>query len=273
VPIAKSDSALALVGFGYVVLTSYVFTLIFSGRGALIHTGALMATMMTANVFFIIMPNQRKSVAALIAGQTPDPAWGKTSKQRSTHNNYITLPVLFMMLSNHYPVTYSNAGVIPALVTLVIIAGALVRYFYNMWHGDHDKAPWWAWFVAAVAIWAAFWVCMAASPGMREVIGLAPTPPVAIASANLPKAPADVVNVVSTRCSMCHTPEPVFEGIGEAPKGVLLDTPEHIAKYAPAIRTQAVMSHAMPPNNITEMTPQERAILAKWLAGDKVAQN
>ena len=176
-PLAKNDSLLALVGFGYVVLTSYVFTLIFSGRGALIHTGALMATMMTANVFFVIMPNQRKSIAALIAGQTPDPKWGKNAKQRSTHNNYITLPVLFMMLSNHYPVTYANAQIIPALVTLVIIAGALVRYFYNMWHGDHDAAPWWAWFVAAAAIWAAFWVCMAASPGMRDVVGLAPAPP------------------------------------------------------------------------------------------------
>ena len=147
----RSDALLALVGFGYVVATSYVFTLIFSGRGALIHTGALMATMMTANVFFIIMPNQRKSIAKLIAGQTPDPKWGKEAKQRSTHNNYITLPVLFMMLSNHYPVTYANRRVIPAMVTLVIIAGALVRYFYNMWHADHDKAPWWAWFVAAVA--------------------------------------------------------------------------------------------------------------------------
>ncbi len=98
-----------------------------------------MATMMTANVFFIIMPNQRKSVAALIAGQTPDARMVKPSNQRSTHNNYITLPVLFMMLSNHYPVTYSNASVIPALVTLVIVTGALVRYFYNMWHGDHDR--------------------------------------------------------------------------------------------------------------------------------------
>jgi len=272
-PIAKSDTLLALVGFGYVVLTSYVFTLIFSGRGALIHTGALMATMMTANVFFVIMPNQRKSVAALIAGKTPDAKWVKTSKQRSTHNNYITLPVIFMMLSNHYPVTYANASVIPALVTLVIIAGALVRYFYNMWHADHAKAPWWAWFVAAAAIWAAFWVCMAASPGMRTVLGLGPAPPAAMAAANLPKAPADVVNVVSTRCSMCHSPEPVFEGIGEAPKGVLLDTPEHIAAFASAIRVQAVMSHAMPPNNITEMTPPERAILARWLAGGKLAQN
>ena len=92
------------------MLTSYLFTLIFSGRGALIHTGALMATMMTANVFFVIMPNQRKSVAALIAGETPEPKWVKESKQRSTHNNYITLPVLFMMLSNHYPLTYCQCA-------------------------------------------------------------------------------------------------------------------------------------------------------------------
>ena len=254
------------------MLTSYVFTLLFSGRGALIHTGALMATMMTANVFFVIMPNQRKSVAALIAGQTPDPAWVKTSKQRSTHNNYITLPVLFMMLSSHYPVTYANASVIPAIVTLVIVAGALVRYFYNMWHADHDKAPWWAWFVAATAIWGAFWVAMAASPGMRETLGLGPLPPAKAAKVVLPKAPVEVVNVISTRCSMCHAAEPVYEGIGEAPKGVLLDTPEHIAAAAPAIRVQAVMTHAMPPNNLTEMTAEERAVLARWLAGDRVAQ-
>ena len=271
-PIAKSDSLLALVGFGYVVLTSYVFTLIFSGRGALIHTGALMATMMTANVFFVIMPNQRKSVAALIAGKTPDPAWVKTSKQRSTHNNYITLPVLFMMLSNHYPVTFANASVIPAIVTLVIIAGALVRYFYNMWHGDHDKAPWWAWLVATIAIWLAFWVAMAASPGMRPALGLGPLPPEKSASVALPKAPVEVVNVIATRCSMCHAPEPAYEGIGEAPKGVLLDTPEHIAAAAPAIRVQAVLTHAMPPNNLTEMTGDERAVLARWLSGNRVAQ-
>jgi uncharacterized membrane protein len=270
-PIAKSDSLLALVGFGYVVLTSWLFTLIFSGRGALIHTGALMATMMTANVFFIIMPNQRKSVAALIAGKTPDPKWVKESKQRSTHNNYITLPVLFMMLSNHYPMTYSNPHVIPAIVTLVVVCGAMIRYFYNMWHADHDKAPWWAWVVAVIAIWTAFWVAMAASPGVRANLGLGEAPAPKAASIELPKAPPQVVDVVSTRCVMCHTPEPVFEGIGEAPKGVLLDTPEHIAAFAPAIREQAVMSRAMPPNNITEMTTEERAVLAQWLQDGKVA--
>jgi uncharacterized membrane protein len=226
---------------------------------------------MTANVFFIIMPNQRKSVAALIAGQTPDPKWGRESKQRSTHNNYITLPVLFMMLSNHYPLTYSNARVIPAIVTLVVICGAMIRYFYNMWHADHERAPWWAWFVAAIAIWTAFWVAMAASPGVRENLGLGPAPEVKAAAIDLPKAPPEVVDVVSTRCVMCHAPEPVYSGIGEAPKGVLLDTPEHIAAFAPAIRAQAVMSHAMPPNNLTEMTTAERAVLARWLQEGKVA--
>jgi uncharacterized membrane protein len=272
-PLANNDALLALAGFGYVVLTSYAFTLLFSGRGALIHTGALMATMMTANVFFVIMPNQRKSVAALIAGRTPDPKWVKTSKQRSTHNNYITLPVLFMMLSNHYPLTYANASVIPAVVTCVIVAGALVRYFYNLWHVDHGKAPWWAWFAAAMAIWAAFWIATAASPGVRPALGLAPLPPAKAAALDAPRAPAEVVDVVTSRCSMCHAPEPVWEEIGEAPKGVLLDTPEHIAAFAPAIRMQAVLTHAMPPNNLTEMTTEERSALAHWLAGADVAGN
>jgi len=186
-PLARNDALLALVGFGYVVLTSWVFTLLFSGRGALIHTGALMATMMTANVFFVIMPNQRKSVAALIAGREPDPKWGNESKQRSTHNNYITLPVLFMMLSNHYPVVYANARIIPALVTCIIIAGALVRYFYNMFHDEHFAPPWWTWLAAAVAMWAAFWIATAASPGMRPALGLAELDPVQAA----PQVPAE----------------------------------------------------------------------------------
>jgi len=266
------DALLAIVGFGYVVLTSYVFTKLFSGRGALIHTGALMATMMTANVAMIIMPNQRKSVAALLKGQTPDPKWGKESKQRSTHNNYITLPVLFLMLSNHYPLTYTNSAAIPALVTCVIVAGALIRYFYNSWHADHAKAPWWAWGVAAGALWIAFWIAMSASPGMRSTLGLGELPAEHAASADLPKAPDDVVAVVESRCSMCHAAEPVWEGIGEAPKGVRLDSPENIQRFASAIRMQAVLTHAMPPNNLTEITPEERETLARWLGVAKVAE-
>jgi uncharacterized membrane protein len=269
-PIGNNEPLLAVVGFGYVVLTSWVFTQFFSGRGALIHTGALMATIMTANVFFVIMPNQRKSVAALLAGKQPDPKWVKTSKTRSTHNNYITLPVLFLMLSNHYPMTYSNPRVIPYLVGCVIAAGALVRYFYNSWHADHARAPWWAWAAAAAAILFAFFVAAGASPGMRELLGFRELPTTAARAAE-PKAPQDVVEIITNRCSMCHSAAPM-EDIGEAPKGVLLDTPEHIARFAPAIRMQAVLTHAMPPNNFSQMTDEERVALARWLKVE-TAQN
>jgi uncharacterized membrane protein len=269
-PLSANEPLLALVGFGYVVATSWVFTLVFSGRGALIHTGALMATIMTANVFFVIMPNQRKSVAALKAGETPDPKWVKSSKVRSTHNNYITLPVLFLMLSNHYPSTFSNRHAIPAIVTFVIIAGAMVRYFYNVWHLDHDRAPWWAWAAAAAAILCAFGVAATASPGMRALMGLAELQ-TETARGDQPKAPPEVVEIVQTRCMMCHAPEPM-EWIGEAPKGVLLDTPEHIARFAAAIREQAVLTHAMPPNNFSQMTDEERKVLARWLGVETAAQ-
>ena len=268
-PLGANEPLLAVAGFGYVVAASWVFTLVFSGRGALIHTGALMATIMTGNVFFVIMPNQRKSLAALVAGKTPDPKWAKTSKTRSTHNNYITLPVLFMMLSNHYPVAFANPKVIPAIVICVIVTGALVRYFYNRWHADHATAPWWAWAVAAAAMICAFVIATTASPGMRALMGLAELPTVVV-RADAPEAPPDAVDVVQLRCMMCHAAEPM-DWIGEAPKGVLLDTPEHIARFAPAVAMQAVLTHAMPPNNFSGITDEERAVLARWLKLD-VAQ-
>lgn len=266
-PLGRHDVLLGLIGFGYVVAASWAFANVFSGRGALIHTGALMATIMTANVFFNIMPGQRKVIAALTAGEKPDPKYGKAAKQRSTHNNYITLPVLFLMLSNHYPVTYANATVIPLLVALVIVAGALIRHFFNVRHADHAKSPWWCWAVAILALWLAFWVAMSSSPGGREQLGLKarePGKPVLLAGMSLP--PAEVTNIVTGRCAMCHAPEPSWPGIQIAPKGVLLDGPEQIAMHARAIRTQAVMTHAMPPNNLSGMTPGERRILASWLA-------
>lgn len=266
-PLGRHDVLLGLIGFGYVVAASWAFANVFSGRGALIHTGALMATIMTANVFFNIMPGQRKVIAALVAGQTPDPKYGKAAKQRSTHNNYITLPVLFLMLSNHYPVTYANSAVIPLLVALVIVAGALIRHFFNVRHGDHAKSPWWCWAVAILALWLAFWVAMSSSPGGREQLGLKPREvpkPVLMAGMTLP--PAEVSNIVTGRCAMCHAPEPSWPGIQIAPKGVLLHEPEQIAVHARAIRTQAVMTHAMPPNNLSGMTPAERQALAGWLA-------
>ncbi len=269
-PLAKNDVVLGMLGFGYVVAASWAFASVFSGRGALIHTGALMATIMTANVFFNIMPGQRKVIAALMAGEKPDPKHGRAAKQRSMHNNYITLPVLFLMLSNHYPVTYANSAVIPALVALVIVAGALIRHFYNVRHADHAKSPWWTWAVAIVALWLAFWLAMASSPGGRERLGLAPQPaPAPLMLAGLTAPPDEVSSIVTGRCAMCHAPQPSWPGIGIAPKGVLLHEPAFIARQAQAIRAQAVMTHAMPPNNLSGMTPAERRIVAAWLANPR----
>ena len=264
-PLGKNDNYLALAGFGYVVLMAWLFTRVFSGRGAMIHTGALMATMMTANVFMIIMPNQRRTIAALEKGEAPNPAYAKQAKQRSAHNNYITLPVLFLMLSNHYPMFWANAAVIPLIVCLVIVAGAIIRHFYNVRHADHSKSPWWAWGVAAAAMIAVFFVAMTSSPGGRARLGLAAreAPNAIVQASALP--PPHVVDIVSSRCAMCHAPEPVWDGIQIAPKGVMLDTPERVAARAGEIRMQAVLTHAMPPNNITEISPDERRQLAAWL--------
>jgi uncharacterized membrane protein len=266
-PLGRNDLVLGLLGFGYVILASWAFAQVYSGRGAMIHTGVLMATIMTANVFFIIMPGQRKTIAALTAGEVPDSKWGKAAKQRSTHNNYITLPVVFMMLSNHYPVFWANSAVIPIITALIIVAGAVIRHFYNVRHADHSKSPWWAWAVATLAMWTAFWVAMSSSPGGRERLGLpmlSANPPVMLAGLSLP--PQNVTEIVATRCSMCHAAEPVYEGIQIAPKGVMLDEPQRVAAQAAAIREQAVLTHAMPPNNLTGMTAEERHQLAVWLS-------
>ncbi len=257
-PLKKNEALLGIAGFAYVILAAYLFSKVFSARGALIHTGALMATVMTANVFFIIIPNQRKVIASLMKGEAPDPALGKAGKQRSTHNNYITLPVLFLMLSNHYPLTYGSNALVPILVALVIVAGAMIRHFYNVMHASHGKgAPWWAWFVAAFALFLAAWLSVRMAPGTR----------MEEEKAAALKVPDEVANIVMSRCSMCHSDQPVWEGIAVAPKGVKLDSVTAIHKQKPAIALFAVTTHAMPPNNVTEMTLDERRELMKWIKG------
>jgi uncharacterized membrane protein len=261
-----NDVLLGIIGFAYVVGASWAFANVFSGRGAMIHTGALMATIMSANVFFVIMPGTRKQTDALLAGRAPDPAWGKAAKQRSAHNNYITLPVVFMMISNHYPVTYANPAIIPLETALVIIGGALIRHFYNVRHADHARSPWWAIAAAALVIWTALWIAMSASPGARAKLGLGALPDEpSLLRAGLKTPPDHVVTIVTGRCAMCHAPEPSWERIEVAPKNVMLDTPERIARLAEGIRVQSVMTHAMPPNNVSGMTERERAQLAAWL--------
>jgi uncharacterized membrane protein len=251
-PLGRDDTKLAVVGFVFLVLLAYLFTWLFSGRGGYMQMGALIGTMMVANVAHVIIPNQRKVVADLIAGKAPDPALGAAAKQRSLHNNYLTLPVVFVMISNHYPLAFASRFNW-LILALVLIVGAIIRHFYNTRHKGLPS-PWWTWAVAGA--------------GMLLIIWLSSIRPVDVEAASLPEQPvtfAAVQEVVLGRCSMCHASEPVWEGIGSPPKGVVLDTPERIHQRAHDIYLQAARSEAMPPANLTEITPEERKLLAAWV--------
>ena len=259
--LAKNEIALAAVGFAFIMAAAWFFQQMFSGRGALIHTGALMATIMSGNVAMNIIPNQKKVIADLIAGKAPNPEFGKQAKTRSRHNNYLTLPVLFLMLSGHYPLTFTSPYAW-IMVGLVLAAGALVRHFYNERHAGRGDL-WWTWGVAALAMLAVVLISMLSNPLGRERLGLKAIKPLKLASnVRVPKA---VDDIITSRCSMCHAAEPVWQGLATPPKGVLLDTHAHIARQAESIRLHSVMTNAMPPNNITAMTLDERRTLGQWL--------
>jgi uncharacterized membrane protein len=250
-PLGRNEMALALVGYAFLVALTYAFTHLFSGRGAFIQIGSLIGTIMVANVFAVVIPNQRKTVAALLSGREPNPVWGEEGKQRSVHNNYLTLPVVFLMISTHYPLMFATRFNW-LIVAIVLAIGPVIRHFFNSRH-EGKGSPWWTWGVAAAGMIAVAWLSAA---GPRATIGA------------LPSAPrfAAVADIVVSRCSMCHAAEPVWAGIAHAPKGVVLDTAERIRAHARLIDITAVRSDAMPPGNITEMTANERATLATWLA-------
>jgi uncharacterized membrane protein len=252
--LGANTALLCALGFVFLVAAAWGYAQVFSGRGAYIHAGSLIGTIMVANVFFVIIPNQKIVVADLIGGRTPDPALGHQAGQRSLHNNYLTLPVLFLMISNHFPLAFGTRWNW-LIVALVIVVGAVIRHFYNMRHAGRPS-PWWTWGVAAAAMALVVWLS-AAWPGGEERAAADPPAPVAF---------AEVENIVLSRCSMCHAAEPLWEGMVAPPKGVRLDTPEMIRKHRGEIQRQATLTHAMPPGNITEISPEERQILAAWIA-------
>jgi len=253
-PLGRDDVRLALAGFVFLVAVAWGLTHVFSGRGAMLHMGALIGTMMSANVFLVIIPNQRKTIATMMAGGTPDPALGKQAKQRSLHNNYLTLPVVFLMISNHYPLTFATRYNW-VIVAVVLVMGAAIRHFFNSRHAG-KPAPWWTWGAAAAGM--AVIVALSAA-GPREA---GPRETVTAASARTDFAAVE--EIVASRCSMCHAAAPVWAGISEAPRGVRLDTAEEIRRHAGPIRVQAVLSDAMPPGNVTGITAEERRVLAAW---------
>jgi uncharacterized membrane protein len=248
---AKHELTFVISGYIFLVALTFAFTHVLSGRGAFNQIGAIIGTIMVANVFLNIIPNQRKTVAALIAGQKPDPALGIQGKQRSVHNNYLTLPVILLMISNHYPLMFATRFNW-IIVAIVLALGPIIRHFYNSRHAGKGS-PWWTWGVAAAGM-IAIGLLSAAGPRETGTATGAATPTF-----------KTVENIISSRCSPCHAAEPVWASIPTAPRGILLDDAEHIRRNARLIGRNAAWSSAMPPGNITEMTPQERATLAAWL--------
>jgi uncharacterized membrane protein len=260
--LGNTPTLLMLLLFAMLVVMGWGYNQIFTGRATMLHLGAFTATIMTANVFFIIMPNQRIVVADLQAGRTPDAKYGKIAKLRSTHNNYLTLPVVFLMLSNHYPLAFATEynWIIAALVFLM---GVTIRHFFNTSHAGGGY-KWWTWLVTAVLFICVMWLSTA--PLMQDTYEESEAR--ALSAAELRYAEAthfeDVMNVVPGRCAMCHAREPYYDGIARAPKGILLETKADVAAAAKQIYLQAGVTHAMPPANVTYMEPEERRLIVQW---------
>ncbi|TGQ40715.1 MULTISPECIES: urate hydroxylase PuuD [unclassified Mesorhizobium] len=259
-PLGRSDTGLMLVLYGVLVFIAWGLTHLFTGRAAFLHLGAITATIMSANVFMVIIPNQKIVVADLIAGRKPDPKYGKIAKQRSLHNNYLTLPVLFLMLSNHYPLAFGTQFNW-VIASLVFIIGVLIRHYFNTVHARKGN-PTWTWLAAAILFVVIIWLSTVPKALTGEVKASS-TAELYVASAHFPA----VRDTVLGRCSMCHATEPSYEGIYHAPKGVMLDTDAGIAEHAREIYLQAGRSHAMPPANVTQITDKERALLVAWFEG------
>ncbi|MBB1635671.1 urate hydroxylase PuuD [Cupriavidus sp. UME77] len=252
----KSDRTVGILVAIYVALAAFVACHVFSGRAAFLLTGAMIATIMSANVLVWIIPGQRKVVAALRAGDPVDPVHGKNAKQRSVHNTYFTLPVLFAMLSNHYSMTYSYKYNWAVLV-LIMLAGVLIRQFFILKHKGKINVAWPAAGVAVLAVVA---------------VMIAPVPREAVASKD-GAAPAkvsftQVQEVINSRCIQCHAAAPKL--MPSAAKGIKLDTADEIKAHAQMIYQQAVQQKAMPLGNVTQITDDERALLGQWFeAGAK----
>lgn len=259
-PLGKNTWGLMVFLYLVLIAMAWGYTQIFTGRAAFLHLGAFTATIMSANVFMIIIPNQKIVVADLIAGRTPDPKYGVIAKQRSLHNNYLTLPVIFFMLSNHYPLAFATEfnWIIAALVFLM---GVTIRHWFNTTHARKGK-PTWTWLVTVLIFIVIMWLSTVPKvlTGEEEQVSLSTREQTFVQNGHFEA----VRDIVQGRCSMCHAAEPVWEGIARAPKNVKLETDGEIAAHAREIYLQAGRSHAMPPGNITDLSPEERQLLVAW---------
>ncbi|MEM8653236.1 MAG: urate hydroxylase PuuD [Pseudomonadota bacterium] len=250
----NADQTVLMVAlFAVLIAMSWFYTQVFTGRAALLHLGAFTATIMSGNVFFIIIPNQKIVVADLMAGRTPDAIYGKIAKQRSTHNNYLTLPVIFLMLSNHYPLAFASQWNW-VIASLVFLMGVTIRHWFNTHHARQGN-PHWTWGVTVILFILIAWLSVAPSTDREAAIATR------FAEA---EGFTQVHDIVLGRCSMCHAAEPVWPGLHWAPKGVALETQADLTRHARAVYLQSGVSHAMPPANLSYMEDDERAAIVAW---------
>jgi uncharacterized membrane protein len=251
--VLRIEALMAVFLLGLVVASAYGASEIFSGRAAYLQVGAMLGTIMAANVLFNIIPAHWDLIRAKEAGEKPDPAPGLEAKRRSVHNNYLTLPVVFAMISNHFPFTYGHEQGWLVLVALVVI-GAWVRHFFNLRH--QGRTVWFYPITAAVAV-------VALAIAIKPDDGGGGGAPAKAVSAEEAQA------IVQQRCVPCHSETPTQGGFESPPGGVAFDTPEQIESQADAIKAQSVDSNAMPLGNVTGMTDEERKSLGAWIASLK----
>ncbi|HWK85013.1 MAG TPA: urate hydroxylase PuuD [Caldimonas sp.] len=242
----NGDVIVGVLVFAFIVFASWLSCRLFAGRAAFLLVGAMMATTMSANVLMVIIPGQRKVVAALRAGNPVDPVHGRRGKQRSVHNTYFTLPVVFTMISNHYGFTFAAKHNWLVLVA-IMLGGALIRVSFVLRHkalAEARPVPW-RWAIAGTLVVVA------------TVALLLPAPQPATAKSGPPPTFAQVQAVVAQRCQMCHN------GVVQS-KNVRLDSADEIAAHAQQVYQQAVVLKLMPMNNATQITGAERALLGRW---------
>ena len=256
-PLRHAPALLIAVLFALLVAATWALGLVFTERAVFLQVGAMIATLMTGNVFLVIIPNQRVVVADLQAGRVPDPRYGEIAKLRSTHNNYLTLPVIFLMISNHYPVTFGHPWNW-AIVAFVLAIGAVVRHWFNAHEsGQRGRAAAWQWPVS-IALVGAMIAFAAWRPEASDGAGSGAVEPIAASEA---------VAIANARCAACHAASPTHASFAEAPGGLILETAEQLRASAPRVLAQAVLTDAMPLGNETGMTPDERARLGAWIRG------
>lgn len=256
-PLGRDNRSLGVVWFVWLLACAISLDRLINDRAVYIHMGAILGTVMAANVFFVIIPNQRKVVADLVAGRAPDPMLGAQAKQRSLHNNYMTLPVLFLMISLHYPMTYGAHR--PWLVLAFIsLTGVAVRHIFNLRH--KGKVPAWAYFLALILAFATLGYVSGEKDetAQRELAGRATT--------SGPASYAQVKPLFEKHCVSCHAAKPSDPAFTAPPLGLVLTEAAPAKAAAARIKAQSVDSEIMPLGNTTGMTTEERKLLGRWIA-------